>query len=212
MNEVSNRLASVGIMVLVLFSALLVRVSLLGTVESKGLTRQGEQTLRKVKPIPATRGRILARDGRVLVDNLAVNVVKLDWTKVRTSERTAVLTRLLPPTARAMRRIEKITGRSDDMIKIRGVMVFPTQVEELILKQPELAPHYVIELSKSGPLDHMTVLVELAPGARDQNSEARLAHNIKSLIGVTADVKIVPLSTIERSIGKAKRVIDKRAK
>ena len=124
--------------------------------------------------------------------------------------RTRDLTRLLPGTARTMRRMEKITGRSDDMMIIRGVNVFPTQVEELILKQPELAPHYVIELSKDGPLDHMTVLVELAPGARDRNSEAQLAHNIKSMIGVTADVKIVPLSTIERSIGKAKRVIDKR--
>ena len=124
--------------------------------------------------------------------------------------RTRDLTRLLPGTARTMRRMEKITGRSDDMMIIRGVNVFPTQIEEQILKQPELAPHYVIELSKAGPLDHMTVLVELAPGARDQDSEARLAHNIKSLIGVTADVKIVPLSTIERSIGKAKRVVDKR--
>ena len=126
--------------------------------------------------------------------------------------RTRDLTRLLPPTARSMRRMEKITGRSDDMLIIRGVNVFPTQIEELILKQKELAPHYVMEVSKDGPLDHLTVLVELAPGAADASSTAKLQHQIKSYIGVTADVKLVPISTIERSIGKAKRVIDKRAK
>ena len=126
--------------------------------------------------------------------------------------RTRDLTRLLPPTARTMRRMEKITGRSDDMLIIRGVNVFPTQIEELILKQKELAPHYVMEVSKEGPMDHLTVLVELAPGAADAGSAAKLQHHIKSYIGVSADVKLVPISTIERSIGKAKRVIDKRAK
>ena len=126
--------------------------------------------------------------------------------------RTRDLTRLLPPTARPMRRMDKITGRSDDMLIIRGVNVFPTQVEELILKQPELAPHYVLELSKDGPMDHLTVLVELAPGAADADSAAKLRHQIKSYIGVSADVRIVPISTIERSIGKAKRVVDKRPK
>jgi phenylacetate-CoA ligase len=126
--------------------------------------------------------------------------------------RTRDLTRLLPPTARSMRRMEKITGRSDDMLIIRGVNVFPTQVEELILKQPELAPHYVLEVTKDGPMDHLTVLVELAPGATDADSAAKLRHHIKSYIGVSADVRLVPISTIERSIGKAKRVIDKRQK
>jgi len=126
--------------------------------------------------------------------------------------RTRDLTRLLPPTARSMRRMEKITGRSDDMLIIRGVNVFPTQIEELILKQKELAPHYVMEVSKEGPMDHLTVLVELAPGAADAGSAAKLQHHIKSYIGVSADVKLVPISTIERSIGKAKRVIDKRPK
>ncbi len=126
--------------------------------------------------------------------------------------RTRDLTCLLPPTARPMRRMEKITGRSDDMLIIRGVNVFPTQIEELILKQAELAPHYVLELSKDGPMDHLTVLVELAPGAADADSCARLQHQIKSYIGVTADVKLVPISTIERSIGKAKRVVDRRPK
>jgi len=126
--------------------------------------------------------------------------------------RTRDLTRLLPPTARSMRRMEKITGRSDDMLIIRGVNVFPTQIEEMILKQKELAPHYVMEVTKDGPMDHLTVMVELAPGAADAASAAKLQHQIKSYIGVSADVKLVPISTIERSIGKAKRVIDKRPK
>ena len=130
--------------------------------------------------------------------------------------RTRDLTRLLPPTARSMRRMEKITGRSDDMLIIRGVNVFPTQIEELILKRKELSPHYVMELSKEGPLDHLTVMVELAPGASvasgDAQSAASLEHEIKAYVGVSVEVKVVPLSTIERSIGKAKRVIDKRPK
>jgi phenylacetate-CoA ligase len=117
--------------------------------------------------------------------------------------RTRDLTRLLPGTSRTMRRMEKITGRSDDMLIIRGVNVFPSQIEELILKQPGLSPHYVLELSKDGPLDHLTVLVE------GRGGEA-LRHEIKSYIGISVDVKEVPISTIERSIGKAKRVIDKR--
>ncbi len=152
--------------------------------------------------------------GRVLPDGEQGELVFTSLTKEALPViryRTRDLTRLLPGTARTMRRMEKITGRSDDMMIIRGVNVFPTQIEELILKQPELSPHYVMELTKSGPLDHLAVLVEIQPGAQDQGSAARLAHNIKSLIGVSAEVKIVPISTIERSIGKAKRVIDKRA-
>ncbi len=126
--------------------------------------------------------------------------------------RTRDLTRLLPGTARSMRRIEKITGRSDDMLIVRGVNLFPSQIEELILKRPGLSPHYVLELSKDGPLDHLSVLVELSPSARDDGAAARLQHDIKSTIGVTAEVRIVPISSIERSIGKAKRVVDKRPK
>ena len=118
--------------------------------------------------------------------------------------RTRDLTRLLPGSACTMRRMEKITGRSDDMLIIRGVNVFPSQIEELILKQPGLSPHYVLELSRDGPLDHLTVLVE-----GDDASRAGLRVSIKSYIGITADVK---LGSIERSIGKAKRVIDKRPK
>ncbi len=130
--------------------------------------------------------------------------------------RTRDLTRLLPGTARTMRRMEKITGRSDDMLIIRGVNVFPTQIEEMILKQPELSPHYVLELTKAGPLDHLTVMVEMRPEAdswpqaKKDEAAALLQHNVKSFIGVTSDVRIVPPSAIERSIGKAKRVVDKR--
>jgi len=120
--------------------------------------------------------------------------------------RTRDLTRLLPGTARVMRRMERITGRSDDMLIIRGVNLFPSQIEELILKRPELSPHYVMELSKQGPLDHLTVLVESA----DQDAAGKLQHDIKSYIGVSTDVRIVAAGSIERSIGKAKRVIDKR--
>jgi phenylacetate-CoA ligase len=118
--------------------------------------------------------------------------------------RTRDLTRLLPGTARTMRRMEKITGRSDDMLIIRGVNVFPSQIEELILKHPQLSPHYVLELTKVGPMDHLTVVVEGEEGAT-----RALQHDIKSYIGISADVKI---GTVERSIGKAKRVIDKRPK
>ena len=119
--------------------------------------------------------------------------------------RTRDLTRLLPGTARVMRRMEKITGRSDDMLIIRGVNVFPSQIEELILKEPGLSPHYVLELSKQGPLDHVTVQVEGSGGDG-------LQHAIKARIGISVDVRTVPPNTIERSIGKAKRVIDKRPK
>jgi phenylacetate-CoA ligase len=130
--------------------------------------------------------------------------------------RTRDLTRLLPGTARTMRRMERITGRSDDMLIIRGVNVFPSQIEELILKQPELAPHYLLEVTKEGPLDHLAVLVEMRPEfdalpqAKKDEARAQLAHNVKSYVGVTAEVRVVPISAIERSVGKAKRVIDKR--
>jgi phenylacetate-CoA ligase len=118
--------------------------------------------------------------------------------------RTRDLTRLLPGTARSMRRMEKITGRSDDMLIIRGVNVFPSQIEELVLKQPGLAPHYVLELTREGPLDHLAVIVE-----GDAAATARLQQSIKAYIGISAEVRI---GAVERSIGKAKRVIDKRPK
>ena len=127
--------------------------------------------------------------------------------------RTRDLTRLLPGTARTMRRIEKITGRSDDMMIIRGVNVFPTQIEELMLSEALLAPHYQVEIARPRNLDEMTVLVERTPAAGGADADAagaRLAHRIKSLIGVTAAVRVLAPGGIERSLGKARRVVDKR--
>jgi len=128
--------------------------------------------------------------------------------------RTRDLTRLLPGTARTMRRMQKITGRSDDMMIVRGVNVFPSQIEELILQRPNLAPHYVCELTKEGPLDALTVRVELkedgADGSAAIGAAAALEHAIKSYIGVSATVKVEPPGAVERSVGKARRVVDKR--
>ncbi|HUL67054.1 MAG TPA: phenylacetate--CoA ligase PaaK [Burkholderiaceae bacterium] len=132
--------------------------------------------------------------------------------------RTRDLTRLLPPTARSMRRIEKITGRSDDMLIIRGVNVFPTQIEELILKQPELSPHYLLEITRPQHLDELTVHVEmsadLAGGDTDAHSSSsgKLEYNIKAYIGVSATVRLTAPTGIERSLGKAKRIVDRRPK
>ena len=127
--------------------------------------------------------------------------------------RTRDLTRLLPGTARTMRRMEKITGRSDDMLIIRGVNVFPTQVEEQILKVAGLAPHYQIEITRSENLDEMTINVELSPGAdttAKQPAAAELQKHIKDMIGVSARVNVHEEGGVARSEGKAKRVIDKR--
>lgn len=129
--------------------------------------------------------------------------------------RTRDLTRLLPGTARTMRRMEKITGRSDDMMIVRGVNVFPTQIEELILKQAELAPHYQCILTREGPLDALTVAVEASQGVAHEGSAARgaaerLAHDIKAYIGTSARIELRPSGGIERSAGKAKRVLDQR--
>ncbi|MBW0159023.1 phenylacetate--CoA ligase [Sedimentimonas flavescens] len=130
--------------------------------------------------------------------------------------RTRDLTRLLPGTARSMRRIEKITGRSDDMIILRGVNVFPTQIEEQILKCRGLAPHFQIELSRSGRMDNMTVLVECATDHTDESARAasakELAHHIKSVVGVSTRIEVRDPASIARSEGKAKRVIDNRPK
>ena len=127
--------------------------------------------------------------------------------------RTRDLTRLLPGTARTMRRMEKITGRSDDMLIIRGVNVFPTQIEEQILKVNSLAPHYQIEITCTGNLDEMTINVELSPDAvatAKQPAAAELQKHIKDLIGVSARVNVHEEGGVARSEGKAKRVIDKR--
>jgi phenylacetate-CoA ligase len=114
-----------------------------------------------------------------------------------------------------MRRIAKITGRSDDMVIVRGVNVFPTQIEELILRSDALTAHYQLILTREGRMDEMAVQVEARPEAWYRGAEeesATLAHHIKSLIGVTAKVTVVAPGSIERSLGKAKRVIDNRPK
>ncbi|CAH2789813.1 MAG: Phenylacetate-coenzyme A ligase (EC [uncultured Paraburkholderia sp.] len=129
--------------------------------------------------------------------------------------RTRDLTRLLPGSARTMRHMEKITGRSDDMMIVRGVNVFPTQIEELLLKQHALAPHYQIVLTKEGPLDVLTLNVEpcpeTAPDATALSAAKQaLAYDIKALIGVSAVVNVLPVNGIERSVGKVRCVVDKR--
>jgi len=128
--------------------------------------------------------------------------------------RTRDLTRLLPPTSRSMRRIGKITGRSDDMLIIRGVNVFPSQIEEQILKVPKLSAHYLLEVSRDGHLDELDVLVEMKPDVvseADREAAAHeLQHHIKSFIGISTRVRIQHHGAIERSQGKARRVIDRR--
>ncbi|MDH3377168.1 MAG: phenylacetate--CoA ligase [Gammaproteobacteria bacterium] len=129
--------------------------------------------------------------------------------------RTCDLSRLLPGTARTMRRFDKITGRTDDMMIIRGVNIFPSQIEELILKQEDLAPHYQLELSRSGNLDALAVNVEIKPGVSTQASDrvaAELQHNIKAFIGVSTKINILGEGEIPRSQGKAQRVVDNRPK
>ncbi|MBE1293289.1 MAG: phenylacetate--CoA ligase [Rhodobacteraceae bacterium] len=128
--------------------------------------------------------------------------------------RTRDLTRLLPGTARSMRRMEKITGRSDDMIILRGVNVFPSQVEEQVLATGGLAPYYQIELYKSGRMDAMRVFVEAMPSAADNLSKTAAARmltkHIKDMIGVSVEVIVGDPGEVERSQGKAKRVVDNR--
>jgi phenylacetate-CoA ligase len=130
--------------------------------------------------------------------------------------RTRDLTRLLPPTARAMRRMGKIVGRSDDMLIIRGVNVFPTQIEELVLQHGRLAGQYQIVVTRDGHLDAIEVRCEALPGATDldpADAGQWLQHRIKTMIGVSATVVVGPPDSIERTlVGKARRVIDKRQK
>ncbi|MDI1341359.1 phenylacetate--CoA ligase PaaK [Polaromonas sp.] len=129
--------------------------------------------------------------------------------------RTRDLTRLLPGTARSMRRMEKITGRSDDMMIVRGVNVFPTQIEELILKRHELAPHYQCILTREGNMDCLRVAVETRPGLAPDSASAQAAarmlqHEIKAYIGTSVDIELRAEGGVERSLGKAKRVLDRR--
>ncbi|RSM77915.1 phenylacetate--CoA ligase [Amycolatopsis sp. WAC 01375] len=128
--------------------------------------------------------------------------------------RTRDLTRLLPGTARpAYRRMEKVTGRSDDMIILRGVNVFPTQIEEVVLVTPALAPHFQLIRSTKGRMDHLTVRVEARPDASaEQRAEAaaRLIAGVKDGVGVSVGVEVVDPDTLERSLGKMRRVLDER--
>ena len=130
--------------------------------------------------------------------------------------RTRDLTRLLPPTARSMRRMGKIVGRSDDMLIIRGVNVFPTQIEELVLALPELSGQYQLVVTRAGALDEMLVRVELLPAHASAAADAiaqQLQHRIKTLIGVSTTVAVGAPDSIERTlVGKARRVIDQRPK
>jgi phenylacetate-CoA ligase len=128
--------------------------------------------------------------------------------------RTRDLTRLLPGTARTMRRVDKITGRSDDMLIIRGVNVFPSQIEELILKVPSLAPAYQLVVTREGNLDKLEVNVEVRPGIADagfQGLEGELRHLIKTFVGVTTSINVLHPDKIQRTLtGKARRVVDNR--
>jgi phenylacetate-CoA ligase len=129
--------------------------------------------------------------------------------------RTRDLTRLLPGSVTAMRRLARLTGRSDDMVIVRGVNLFPSQVEEQILKVDGLSPHYVLELSREGPLDSLSVVVEARSAVGDDGRAAlaaALARRIKTMCGVTAAVRVADPGAVARSIGKAQRVIDKRPK
>ena len=158
--------------------------------------------------------------GEVLPDGEYGELVFTSLTKVALPVlryRTRDLTRLLPGTARPMRRIDKITGRSDDMLIIRGVNVFPSQIEEQVLKCEALAPHYEIEVYREGNLDCVDIRAELKPGAPD-NAESRavaakeLAHHIKSYIGISTRVEVVETNRLARSEGKARHVFDRRNK
>jgi phenylacetate-CoA ligase len=155
--------------------------------------------------------------GEVLPDGEHGELVFTSLTKEATPivrYRTRDLTRLLPGTARSMRRMEKVTGRSDDMMIVRGVNVFPTQIEELVLAVDGLAPHYQIVLERDGRLDTMTVLVEALPThtgeAARRTASDDLARGIKERVGVTAAVQVTDPGSVERSTGKAVHVIDRR--
>jgi phenylacetate-CoA ligase len=128
--------------------------------------------------------------------------------------RTRDLTRLLPGTARSMRRMEKVTGRTDDMIILRGVNLFPTQIEELILRIPGLSPHYQCVLTRPNRMDEMTVRVEVRDAETGTEERSRLATelagHVKHTIGVTVAVDVVEPSVLGRSSGKLNRILDER--
>jgi phenylacetate-CoA ligase len=155
--------------------------------------------------------------GEVLPEGSLGELVLTSLTKVGLPViryRTRDLTRLLPPTARSMRRMGKITGRSDDMLIIRGVNIFPTQIEELICRMPELAPHYLLVVDKEGHLDQLTVQVEARSSGNNSVRQAlaqTLQHRIKGSIGISCVVEVGAPFAIERvTVGKARRVLDRR--
>ena len=153
--------------------------------------------------------------GAVLPDGEPGELVFTSLTKEATPViryRTRDLTRLLPGTARAMRRMEKLSGRSDDMLIIRGVNVFPSQVEEQILKTRGLSPHYILEVTRPDRMDELKIIVEARAGADAAAAAKELKHHIKTMIGVSAAVEVAAPGAVERSAGKAKRVRDLRAK
>jgi len=160
--------------------------------------------------------------GRVLPDGEPGELVLTSLTKEAMPViryRTRDLTRLLPPGSRPMRRMERIKGRSDDMLIIRGVNLFPSQIEAVLGNEPQLAPHYLLEVRRPHALDELDVLVEMRPelsgklSAEDIDGVAQRAqHLIKSYIGLSATVRVLEPGTIERSQGKAKRVVDRRPK
>ncbi|RMB83039.1 phenylacetate--CoA ligase PaaK [Streptomyces shenzhenensis] len=127
--------------------------------------------------------------------------------------RTRDLTRLLPGTARVFRRMRKITGRSDDMVILRGVNLFPTQIEEIVLRTPGVAPHFQLRLTREGRLDALTVRVEARPGATPEarrEAARAVAAAVKNGIGVSVAVEIVEPESLERSVGKIRRIVDLR--
>ncbi|MFB7298777.1 phenylacetate--CoA ligase PaaK [Streptomyces rubiginosohelvolus] len=129
--------------------------------------------------------------------------------------RTRDLTRLLPGTARTFRRMEKVTGRSDDMVILRGVNLFPTQIEEIVLRTPGVAPHFQLRLTRDGRLDALTVLAEArADATTDEREEAAraVAAAVKDGVGVSVNVEVVDPETLERSVGKIRRIVDLREK
>ncbi|MEV7435716.1 phenylacetate--CoA ligase PaaK [Streptomyces griseoviridis] len=129
--------------------------------------------------------------------------------------RTRDLTRLLPGTARVFRRMEKVTGRSDDLLIVRGVNLFPTQIEEIVLRTPGVAPHFQLRLTREGRLDTLTVRAEARqdadPGTREAAARS-IAAAVKDGVGVTVTVEIVEPESLERSVGKLRRVVDLREK
>ncbi|MFF7497028.1 phenylacetate--CoA ligase PaaK [Streptomyces rubiginosohelvolus] len=129
--------------------------------------------------------------------------------------RTRDLTRLLPGTARTFRRMEKVTGRSDDMVILRGVNLFPTQIEEIVLRTPAVAPHFQLRLTRDGRLDALTVLAEaradVTTGEREKAARA-IAAAVKDGVGVSVNVEVVDPETLERSVGKIRRIVDLREK